>query len=51
MLGPEGPDYALKEWPQGYQMFDHNKGPADGPRHDAYLMGKLESHRPTSNSH
>lgn len=22
-------------------MFDHNKGPAENPRHDAYLMGRL----------
>lgn len=21
-------------------MFDHNKGPKDNPRHDAYLMGE-----------
>jgi hypothetical protein len=36
-----GPDYVLKTWPQGYQMFDHNKGLAENPRHDAYLMGSI----------
>ena len=35
----EGPNYVLKEWPQGYQFFDHNKGPAGSPRHDVYLCG------------
>ena len=29
----------LKDWPAGYQMYDHNKGPADRPRHDPYLVG------------
>jgi hypothetical protein len=24
-------------------MFDHNKGPENAPRHDAYLMGELET--------
>ena len=28
----EGPNYVLKEWPQGYQFYDHNKGPANSPR-------------------
>ncbi|ESK96515.1 proteophosphoglycan ppg4 [Moniliophthora roreri MCA 2997] len=36
---PEGPSYVLKDWPAGYRMFDHNKGPAEGPRHDVYLFG------------
>ncbi|KAI5999311.1 hypothetical protein F5J12DRAFT_847501 [Pisolithus orientalis] len=36
---PVGPSYVLRGWPEGYQMFDHNKGPVSGPRHDAYLMG------------
>lgn len=40
-LSTEGQDYVLKSWPQGYQMFDHNKGPEGAPRHDAYLMGEL----------
>ena len=34
-----GPSYVLRGWPEGYQMFDHNKGPASNPRHDAYLIG------------
>jgi Transcription-silencing protein, cryptic loci regulator Clr2/Transcription-silencing protein Clr2 len=34
-------DYVLKDWPQGYRMFDHNKGPEEAPRHDAYLMGEF----------
>jgi hypothetical protein len=32
----------LKNWPEGYRMFDHHKGKADAPRHDVYLFG--ESH-------
>ncbi|KAG1746514.1 uncharacterized protein EDB91DRAFT_1117321 [Suillus paluster] len=31
-------NYVLQGWPQGYQMYDHNKGPKDNPRHDAYLI-------------
>lgn len=34
-----GPSYVLRGWPAGYQMYDHNKGPATAPRHDAYLIG------------
>lgn len=34
-----GPNYVLRGWPAGYQMYDHNKGPANAPRHDAYLIG------------
>ena len=34
-----GPSYVLRSWPAGYQMFDHNKGSASAPRHDAYLIG------------
>ncbi|KZP25538.1 hypothetical protein FIBSPDRAFT_783082 [Athelia psychrophila] len=37
------PAYVLKTWPTGYQMFDHNKGPRDSPRHDAYLMGSAHT--------
>jgi hypothetical protein len=40
ILSTEG-NYVLRGWPTGYQMFDHNKGPKDNPRHDAYLMGEL----------
>lgn len=32
--------YVLKSWPDGYQMYDHNKGPEGNPRHDLYLVGK-----------
>ncbi|TFK63002.1 hypothetical protein BDN72DRAFT_827027 [Pluteus cervinus] len=35
---PEG-TYVLKDWPPGYRMFDHHKGPERGPRHDVYLFG------------
>lgn len=42
-----GPTYVLRSWPAGYQMFDHNKGPASAPRHDAYLMG-MSSRLPLS---
>ncbi|KAI0075301.1 hypothetical protein K474DRAFT_1664349 [Panus rudis PR-1116 ss-1] len=36
---PDGPAYVLKDWPSGYAMFDHNKGPQANPRHDPYLYG------------
>ncbi|KAI0923919.1 hypothetical protein AcV5_009324 [Taiwanofungus camphoratus] len=36
---PAGPKYVLKSFPQGYCMYDHNKGPATNPRHDPYLYG------------
>ncbi|KAG1740070.1 hypothetical protein EDB19DRAFT_1710115 [Suillus lakei] len=37
--------YVLQGWPAGYQMFDHNKGPKDSPRHDAYLIGSTYAKR------
>ncbi|OJA08512.1 hypothetical protein AZE42_09195 [Rhizopogon vesiculosus] len=40
-----GHNYVLRGWPEGYQMFDHNKGPKDNPRHDAYLMGSTHAKR------
>ncbi|KAH9913925.1 uncharacterized protein B0H18DRAFT_1047122 [Fomitopsis serialis] len=36
---PKGPNYVLQNWPEGYQFYDHNKGPAKSPRHDPYLCG------------
>ncbi|KIJ65564.1 hypothetical protein HYDPIDRAFT_60372, partial [Hydnomerulius pinastri MD-312] len=42
---PVGPSYVLRGWPAGYQMYDHNKGPAGGPRHDAYLVGSRHAKR------
>ncbi|KAK2463530.1 hypothetical protein APHAL10511_004281 [Amanita phalloides] len=36
---PENQEYVLAGWPEGYRMFDHNKGPANNPRHDVYLFG------------
>ncbi|KAG2365013.1 hypothetical protein BDR07DRAFT_1459321 [Suillus spraguei] len=38
-------NYVLQGWPAGYQMFDHNKGPKDSPRHDAYLIGSTYAKR------
>ncbi|KAG0709404.1 hypothetical protein DFH29DRAFT_229175 [Suillus ampliporus] len=38
-------NYVLQGWPEGYQMYDHNKGPQDNPRHDAYLMGSTHAKR------
>lgn len=35
-----GPTYVLEDWPAGYHMYDHNKGPENNPRHDAYLIGE-----------
>jgi Transcription-silencing protein, cryptic loci regulator Clr2/Transcription-silencing protein Clr2 len=34
-----GPNYVLKSWPDGYRLYDHQKGPEDNPRHDLYLFG------------
>ncbi|KAF9240636.1 hypothetical protein BU15DRAFT_87549 [Melanogaster broomeanus] len=42
---PSGPNYVLRGWPAGYQMYDHNKGPAGAPRHDAYLIGSRYAKR------
>ncbi|KAF9563114.1 hypothetical protein CPC08DRAFT_706252 [Agrocybe pediades] len=36
---PEGKNYVMRDFPQGYRLFDHNKGPANNPRHDLYLFG------------
>ncbi|TDL23632.1 hypothetical protein BD410DRAFT_820615 [Rickenella mellea] len=38
---PPGPSYVLKNWPAGYKMYDHNKGPQANPRHDPYLFGSV----------
>ncbi|KAG2128579.1 hypothetical protein DEU56DRAFT_741948 [Suillus clintonianus] len=38
-------NYVLQGWPAGYQMYDHNKGPKDNPRHDAYLIGSTFAKR------
>ncbi|KAI5833367.1 hypothetical protein K523DRAFT_265477 [Schizophyllum commune Tattone D] len=49
---PEGKDYVLRDWPAGYRMYDHHKGPAHGPRHDMYLFGGRKSTFPTvQNAH
>ncbi|KAF9006127.1 hypothetical protein BDQ17DRAFT_1389700 [Cyathus striatus] len=45
MRMPEGPSYVLRDWPDGYRMFDHNKGPVDNPRHDIYLFGSPKKFR------
>ncbi|KAI0083928.1 hypothetical protein BDY19DRAFT_974809 [Irpex rosettiformis] len=36
---PAGKAYVLRSFPDGYQLFDHNKGKVDSPRHDPYLYG------------
>ncbi|KAI0705202.1 hypothetical protein BC835DRAFT_1314941 [Cytidiella melzeri] len=36
---PSGKPYVLRSLPDGYRLFDHNKGKADNPRHDPYLYG------------
>jgi len=41
----EGPSYVLKSFPDGYQLYDHNKGPASSPRHDPYLCGSKNVNR------
>lgn len=41
----EGRPYVLKDWPRGYRMFDHHKGPANAPRHDMYLFGSTSRYR------
>ncbi|CDO69634.1 hypothetical protein BN946_scf184851.g22 [Trametes cinnabarina] len=42
---PEGPKYVLKSFPEGYQLYDHNKGPVKAPRHDPYLCGSVNVNR------
>lgn len=32
--------YVLKDWPSGYKLFDHLKGPVSNPRHDVYFFGE-----------
>ncbi|KAF8643034.1 hypothetical protein AX16_009278 [Volvariella volvacea WC 439] len=36
---PGGKSYVMRDWPTGYRLYDHHKGPADAPRHDVYLYG------------
>ncbi|KAJ7759250.1 hypothetical protein B0H16DRAFT_1534976 [Mycena metata] len=36
---PGSQPYVLRDFPDGYRMFDHNKGKAANPRHDVYLFG------------
>ncbi|KAF9477581.1 hypothetical protein BDN70DRAFT_880969 [Pholiota conissans] len=36
---PDGPNYVFRNFPDGYRLYDHHKGPADSPRHDLYLFG------------
>ncbi|KAI0369154.1 hypothetical protein BV20DRAFT_968342 [Pilatotrama ljubarskyi] len=42
---PEGRQYVLKSFPEGYQLYDHNKGPVKAPRHDPYLCGSIHVNR------
>ncbi|KAF8074836.1 hypothetical protein FPV67DRAFT_1575013 [Lyophyllum atratum] len=42
---PEGPDYVLRSWPEGYAFFDHHKGVRNAPRHDLYLFGGRNGRR------
>ncbi|KAI0348990.1 hypothetical protein OH77DRAFT_1526002 [Trametes cingulata] len=47
---PEGPKYVLKSFPEGYQLYNHNKGPVKVPRHDPYLCGSVNVNRfPSTN--
>ncbi|KIJ56198.1 hypothetical protein M422DRAFT_23536 [Sphaerobolus stellatus SS14] len=39
MNKPNKEKYCLGSWPEGYWMFDHNKGAINAPRHDLYLFG------------
>ncbi|GBE86409.1 predicted protein [Sparassis crispa] len=41
----EGPTYILRKFPDGYHMYDHNKGSASNPRHDPYLVGSTNVNR------
>ncbi|KAJ7043682.1 hypothetical protein C8F04DRAFT_1072948 [Mycena alexandri] len=42
---PGGQPYVLRDFPDGYRMFDHHKGKADNPRHDVYLFGSESKSR------
>ncbi|KAJ3745925.1 hypothetical protein EV360DRAFT_57422 [Lentinula raphanica] len=39
----EGSNYVLQDWPTGYRMFIHKKGPVSSPRQDVYLFGSINS--------
>ncbi len=32
--------YIMKDFPKGYEFYDHHKGPPEKIRHDLYLYGK-----------
>ena len=38
-IHPGRPSYMIKDWPSGYALFNHLKGPSDKPRSDFYLYG------------
>lgn len=38
-----GPKYVFRDFPDGYRLYDHNKGPQKAPRHDLYLFGAKQS--------
>ncbi|PPQ91873.1 hypothetical protein CVT25_000748 [Psilocybe cyanescens] len=39
---PVGPKYVFRDFPDGYRLYDHNKGPQKAPRHDLYLFGPIK---------
>lgn len=45
-----GKAHVLKSFPSGYQLYDHNKGKADAPRHDPYLYGAYVGNSPRIDS-
>lgn len=40
-------NYVLRDWPRGYRLYDHHKGPESNPRHDLYLYGECCMTLPT----
>ncbi|KAF8580273.1 hypothetical protein K439DRAFT_1637154 [Ramaria rubella] len=45
MNKPENEKHCLQSFPEGYWMFDHNKGPISNIRHDLYLYGSKTAQR------
>lgn len=43
-------NYVLRDWPRGYRMYDHHKGPEANPRHDLYLYGEHHTYLQTGPS-
>jgi hypothetical protein len=43
-LGSDGPNYVIRDFPQGYKLFKHHKGTGKSHRTDMYLFGMSQNH-------